>query len=114
MSKNKNTYSSEFTSNLRRKKSNQLSIGEALELYFEQANLSEKLAIQKVKSNWSEVLSPEIATKIEDSSCRNGVFYIKIPHAGWRQELSYGLEQIKNSINHVAGMEICKQVVLMA
>ena len=98
---------------LRRKKSNQLSVGEALQLFFEQTNLGEALAINKVKTSWAEVLSPEVASKIDDSWFKNGVFFIKIPHPGWRQELLYGLEQIKDSINRVAGKEICTEVKIL-
>jgi predicted nucleic acid-binding Zn ribbon protein len=43
----------------------------------------------QVVSRWPEIVGPEVAKAAECTRAENGVLYVRVASAAWRQELAY-------------------------
>ena len=94
----------------RRKKSNELSIGEAIEIFLDQCGLREVMLINRIRYEWASVVGEQIATATDEVTHRNGIFTVKLRTPNWKNELLYRRAEIKEAINTFAGQEVCKEV----
>jgi hypothetical protein len=97
-----------------RKKRNEFSLGEAIELYLQEAHLVEKLRLSEVRVDFEIIVGKAIAEKIDRVWFRpqhqQFQCYLTISNPSWRNELLYSQEQIKNAINQYVGKEVCSGV----
>jgi predicted nucleic acid-binding Zn ribbon protein len=95
---------------LRRKKSNELSLGEAIDLFLDQSGLRGLLLIHRIQSEWTAVVGEMVAAATLRVEHRNGVFIIHLKSPNWKNELMYHRTAIKERINEYAGEAVCTDV----
>jgi predicted nucleic acid-binding Zn ribbon protein len=65
----------------------------------------------EVVDRWHEIVTGRISEESECSRVENGVLYVQVESASWRQEAAYLKEPIKASIRRVTGCETIKDIV---
>ncbi len=65
----------------------------------------------EVVERWHEIVIEPIKTVSECSRVENGILYVRIESASWRQEAAYQKEPIKARIRLVTGCETIRDIV---
>jgi predicted nucleic acid-binding Zn ribbon protein len=65
----------------------------------------------EVVDRWKEIMFGRIAEITECSRVEDGVLYVRVESASWRQDISYLKEQIKAAILRVTGCDTIKEIV---
>jgi len=65
----------------------------------------------EVVERWPEIVAGRIAEESECSRVENGVLYVRVESASWRQEASYLKESIKAAILRVTGCDTIREIV---
>lgn len=93
------------------KRTNDLSLGDAIKMLVASYGIKSKLYESKIRDAWADMMGPTISslTRRIDIS-KEGHFCVWVDSAPLRQELSYGKEKIKNLLNEKLGEEYIKTV----
>ncbi len=94
------------------KRSNELTLGQAMEQLVEAYGLRERLDEQAVASLWDELAGGMIARRTVAVKLRKGKLYIKVDSAPLRHELGFMRDGLKNTINQRMGREVVKEIHL--
>lgn len=94
------------------KKSNEVSLKDALKDMVEHYRLSAKLNQARIRQVWTETMGTSIARYTTELKIRKRTLYVSITSAPLRQELSYGKEHIKTIINEALGEAFIDEVVV--
>jgi predicted nucleic acid-binding Zn ribbon protein len=65
----------------------------------------------EVVDRWKEIMTGRVAEVTECSRVEDGVLYVKVESASWRQDISYLKEQIKAAILRVTGCGTIREIV---
>ena len=92
--------------------SNEQSLKNAIGDFLKAANLSGKLAEQKVIDGWEKIMGKMIAKHTRQISIYDKKLFLQIDSAPLKQELFYSREKIIKMMNEEAGEEVIKEVVI--
>jgi len=87
------------------RRSNEILLKEAIELFLKQYKLDFKLNETRVMSAWPEVVGELIARHTNQLSVRDRILYVKVDSAPLREELSYQRSKLVKKLNQTAGTE---------
>jgi len=63
--------------------------GDILAKVMSDLGLSEKLREREALTRWPELVGPEVAQRSQALRIREGVLYVRVDSASWRQELHF-------------------------
>lgn len=94
------------------KRSNEASLGEAMERMVDAFGMREKLDEQAVASLWDEIAGGMVAKHTIAVKLRRGKLHIKVDSAPLRQELTFMREGLVKLVNERMGRPVVEQVLL--
>ncbi|MBK9289114.1 MAG: DUF721 domain-containing protein [Flavobacteriales bacterium] len=94
------------------KRSNQRSLGEAMNALVDAFGLREKLDEQALISAWDNVAGPMIARHTTRLQYRAGVLRVKVDSAPLRHELGFLKEGLMKLLNEKLGREVVRTIAL--
>ena len=71
---------------------------EALNSFFEQQDIKEKIEDNSVHAVWDEIVGENISKVTKIDKIKNNTLYIKTKNSAWRSELSFQKEDLKSKI----------------
>ena len=95
------------------RKSNELTMKAAIEQLLETYKLSDQFLVEKIKSNWPELVGKVIANRTDEISIRQHKLYLKVSSASLRQELIMMKTNLIDNINEYAGKKLINEIVLL-
>ena len=94
------------------RKSNTLSLGEALDEFLAQYKHIHKIKETEITSSWAVMMGANI-NKLTNSVCyKNGTLFVYLKSAPLRQELTMQRSKIAKAINKHLGADHVKEVIL--
>ena len=87
------------------------SVGSIFEAFIQKAGYAVPLKEWEVVSNWEQVAGEQIARRARCERVEDGVLYVKVESAPWRQELSYMKDMLKESALKNTGCRTIKDIV---
>lgn len=90
-----------------------MSLGEAIELYLKSHGLKEKVQMEQVIMDWPKIMGKAIAENTEQIWFRGGVFYVKMSHPVWKNELSMAKSKIREMLNKALGTDLINEVKIV-
>lgn len=87
-----------------------MSLGEAIELYLQSNGLKERVQVEQVIAKWPTLMGKAIAENTEKVWFRSGIFYIRMRHPVWKQELGMAKGKIKDILNQEIGGALIEDV----
>jgi predicted nucleic acid-binding Zn ribbon protein len=89
---------------------NDMSLGEAIELYLQSHGLKEKVQMEQVIMDWPKIMGKAIAENTEQIWFRSGIFYVKMSHPVWKTELGMAKSKIREMLNKALGSDLVEEV----
>ena len=71
---------------------------EALNSFFEQQDIKEKIEDNLIYAVWDEIVGENISKVTKIDKIKNSILYIKTKNSAWRSELSFQKEDLKSKI----------------
>ena len=71
---------------------------EALNSFFEQQDIKEKIEDNSIHAVWDEIVGDNISKVTKIDKIKNNILYIKTKNSAWRSELSFQKEDLKIKI----------------
>lgn len=93
------------------KKSNTLSLGDALRMYVREMKLERKLKEVDIVGSWEELLGKTIARYTQNIFISKGVLYVEISSSVVKNELLMMREEIRAKLNEQAGEKLITKIV---
>lgn len=93
-----------------RRKSNDVSLQEAMQLYLRQFHLEDAYIEARIKNNWSEIMGQLIGSQTSNVNYKKGTLNISVNIGVLKSELNHGKEQVKKLVNDYLGNEYIKEV----
>lgn len=93
-----------------RRKSNDVSLQEAMQLYLRQFHLEEAYIEARIKNNWQEIMGQLIASQTSQVNYKKGLLTISVNIGVLKSELNHGKDQVKKLVNDYLGTEYVKEV----
>jgi predicted nucleic acid-binding Zn ribbon protein len=94
------------------KRTNESTLGQAMEQMVDAFGLRAKLDEQAIASLWDELAGGMVAKHTVAVKLRRGKLHIQVDSAPLRQELTFMREALMNTINARMGRPVVEQVVL--
>lgn len=94
------------------RRSNDMSLGEAIREFLSTYRLDDKLLERKVVESWSTVMGKMVSNHTTDIYIRNKKLYVKVDSSAMRSELSYAREKIRDVLNKEAGGNVISEVII--
>ena len=94
------------------RKSNDMSIGEAIKAMMEQYNIKSKYDATKLQDDWPNIVGPMIAKHTVTISARGDVLFVSLDSSALRQELSFSKESFLEKINDALGEKTFNELIL--
>ncbi|MCB0794142.1 MAG: DUF721 domain-containing protein [Flavobacteriales bacterium] len=94
------------------KRSNELSLGEAIQDMVRELGLQERLDAAEVVTIYDEVVGPLIARHTRRVALKRGTLIIEVDSSPLRQEISYLKEDIRSRINERMKRQVVTSVTL--
>lgn len=94
------------------KKSNLISLGEAISTILKQENLDVRLSRFAVKNGWKEIVGDVIARHTTDIFFRDKTIFITLSSAAMKHELTFSRDTLIENINKFCGYRLVDQIVL--
>lgn len=94
------------------RKTNEISIKEALELFLKEYRYEDKFYQARMQVLWEKIMGKTINRYTRKILFRNNTLTIELDSAVLKNELSYAKEKIKEIINKQFKAEIVKDVVI--
>ncbi|MBD3345587.1 MAG: DUF721 domain-containing protein [Chitinivibrionales bacterium] len=60
---------------------------------------------------WPEIVGEKIAENTQCTRAEDGVLYVRVPSAAWRQEISYLKKEILDKIEEKSGCSSIKEII---
>ncbi|MEY3443500.1 MAG: hypothetical protein RLZZ519_1781 [Bacteroidota bacterium] len=92
---------------------NDMSLGEAIELYLQSNGLKEKVQVEQLIMDWPRIMGKAIAENTEQIWFRSGIFYVRMKNPVWKTELGYAKGKIKDILNKELGADLVEEVKVM-
>ncbi|MBR9978246.1 MAG: DUF721 domain-containing protein [Bacteroidetes bacterium] len=87
-------------------------LGSVLRRVLREEGLERGIREQHVLQKWEEIVGPAIAANAEPLRLRNGVLWLHVVDAAWRQELSLMRQELVTTINTTLGENIVTDIRL--
>lgn len=84
--------------------------GEILHSVLGSLGLSGRLREREALELWTEMVGPDIAGRSEALRIREGVLYVRVESAAWRQELSFLKTTIIGRFDEALGSGLVKEI----
>lgn len=94
------------------RKSNTLSLGEAIKEFLDQYKHRDKIHESEIISSWAAVMGPNITKLTYDVYFKNGKLIVHLKSPPLRQELSMQRSKITKALNTHLGSNSIKDVIL--
>lgn len=95
-----------------RRKSNEVSMKDAIEALMEHYHLGDRYRFEQVRAKWEEIVGKLIAQKTEKLVLKNKTLYLTVNSSIVAQELQMMKSLIIKRINEEAGREIVTSVTI--
>lgn len=97
------------------KKSNEISLGDAIQKFLKESGLEEKAQVKKVIHEWERIMGKPVAenTKNKWFNENTGIFYIEMSNPVWKSELNLARGRIRDILNRELGAERIKDVKIL-
>lgn len=93
------------------KKSNLVSVGDAINEFLKQEKLDVKLSRFAIKNSWEEIVGKHVANNTVNMSFNETTLFLTLKSAALKQELSFRKEDIITNINRFCGYRLIKDIV---
>ncbi len=94
-----------------KRKSNENSVSELIELFMNQYGLGKKYGEFKLLQAWSQMMGPMIANRTTDLRIVNDVLIVQLNSASLKSELSYAKTKIVERLNEAAGKVVIQDII---
>lgn len=94
-----------------RRKSNEMSLKEAIEKLMEHYHIEDRYRFEQLKSKWEDIVGKMIAQRTDRLSLKQGTLYITLNSSTLKQELSFMKADLMRRLNEEATKEIIKEIV---
>ena len=94
------------------RKSNDLSLKEALEAMIKSYRLEDKMNQVKIINAWEKVMGPAVAHRTIEIKIIDRTLFVTLSSASLRQELFMAKEKLIQSLNDEVGVKVLEDVVL--
>jgi hypothetical protein len=94
-----------------KRKSNENSVSELIEIFMNQYGLGKKYGEFKLLQSWSQMMGPMIANKTIDLKIVNDILIVQLSSAPLKNELSFAKTKIVERLNEAAGKTIIQDIV---
>lgn len=88
------------------------SLSSLISLFKKQKGLQKGFLLEDVKTAWNEEMGSGVANYTTAIKFERGVLYVSLTSSTLREELSYGVEKIKNLLNERLEDEPIKKLIL--
>lgn len=95
------------------KKHNEISLGDAIDLYLRSNGIKEKSLVQRVITDWGKIMGKAIEDHTESVWWNDGIFYVKVDNPVWKNELSMNRTRIKEVLNQELGASLIREVKIL-
>jgi predicted nucleic acid-binding Zn ribbon protein len=85
-------------------------IGVALEELVRRLGMTKTLSQYDVLTSWQDIVGEQIARVTVPERIHNGILFITVATASWREELSMRRKEILERINKAAGKNSVKEI----
>ena len=92
------------------RKSNELSLKEAIDQLLDTYRIRDRINEVRVKHSWEEFMGPVVAKRTTQIFISNKTLNIKVSSAPLKEELMYQSEKIKTEMNRLLGGEFIAEV----
>ncbi len=87
-----------------------MTFGRALQESLERQGLVRRIREQEVLQRWNELVGTAIANHTQPTRLRNGVLWIQVRDATWRQELTMMRTGLIEKINDALGASVVEEI----
>jgi len=87
-----------------------VSIGEALAGFFRNQGMEKRLREADIVRLWRDIAGEAISAKTEAQKVKDGILYVKVLDAAWRNELTYLRMDLRNKLNEKIGKNLLKDI----
>ena len=94
------------------KRTNNLTLGEAIKEFLSTYKLDEKLLEEKVIQSWGKVMGKMVKNHTTRLHIKNKKLYVKLDSAAIRSELSFSREKICNALNKEVNADVITDVII--
>lgn len=88
-----------------------ITLSDLLKNFIHSRHLDGELDKSRIPRYWEEVVGKGLAGRTEIRSFENGILRIHVPEAPWRSELTMRREELRRSINHLAGKDLVREII---
>ncbi len=88
----------------------EFSLGEAVNAFMDEANLTETSLVRRVILHWQDVVGSAVADNTAAVWYRGGVFYVEMKNSVWKNELLYRRSEVVEKINQYAQHPLATEV----
>ena len=75
-----------------------LQLKDALNRFFENQEIKEKVENNNIFAIWRDIVGEKIEKVTEIEKFKNNILFVKVENSAWRSELSFQKEDFKNKI----------------
>jgi len=87
-----------------------VTFGRALQDGLERQGMVRRIREQEVLQRWNELVGTAIANHSHPTRLRNGILWIEVRDAAWRQELTMMRTGLVEKINSALGASVVKEI----
>jgi len=93
------------------KKSNESTIGEALDGLMKRLHLTDDVKEHQVKQQWEQMMGPAIVNRTSKVVFRKGVLFLYITSSPLKHELFMAREKMRQRLNETFDKEVIRQII---
>jgi predicted nucleic acid-binding Zn ribbon protein len=94
------------------RRSNEISLGDAIKEFLKEKNLGEKLKHISIINSWEKIMGKTIAKYTKKIFISKKKLYIMIESPALKNELSYAKDKILQLVNDEAGEKLIEEVII--
>ena len=87
------------------------SVGDILASFFKETGYDTVFKEWEAVTGWKQIAGDRISEVTECDRVENGVLYVKVASAAWRQELTYLKDTLLESVRRVTECETIRDIV---
>lgn len=89
-----------------------IQLSDLLKTFISSRHLDAELDKARIPKYWEDVVGKGLALRTEIRSFEHGVLRVHVPEASWRHELTMRRDELRRSINHLAGKDLIREIVI--
>jgi predicted nucleic acid-binding Zn ribbon protein len=94
----------------KKQKAQLLPIGEVLFSVLKRKGMTSKIEENALLKHWPKAVGPQIASKTQPDSLRNGTLFVKTVSSVWVQQLHFIKGEILDKLNQLSGKSAIKEI----